>query len=561
MRIPLNEFEQYIDETILKRGLAYFEKDHVTAFTEISKGLYEALVEGTEEYTVFLHIKNNIIVENRCNCPYDLGPVCKHVAAVIFYLQQDNILEVDSNAVSKPRKKKTKPVTVQVRELLKTIPHNELMRFVEEHCKNDRKFRNVFLASFGHLGENQSKDFYQKQIRSILKAATGRDGWIGWRDMKYVVNTAEPLLKNAKRYLENNNLDNVFFISTALLEEMTEAFQYADDSNGDIGYFAESAMDLLYELTQEKLPERLRGQVFEYCISAFEEGVFSGWGWHLGMLDLACELTDKENEVDSILHCVDTIQGKYEIERAQTFKLKVLKRFKDAKEVEKYIDEHISNPSIRRDEIKKAFDSKNYESVIKLSKDGILSDEKNKPGLAKSWYNWLLKTAQAQKDVNKIIAYARFLFVDNFSAEQDYYQILKDNIPNDNWHSFLEDLIKEITPKTNWKYTEQIRKIYIKEQWWDRLFLMVKENPSLNNIEQNEKYLANNYAPELVKLYSDHITNYVEEYVGRNYYQTACRYLRRMKKLGGHDRVNELIELFREQYPKRRALQEELNRV
>jgi hypothetical protein len=87
--------------------------------------------------------------------------------------------------------------------------------------------------------------------------------------MKYVVNTTESFLENAKKYLANTNFENVFFISTALLEEMTEAFQYRDDSNGVLGYFINSAMELLSNLTQEKLSNSLKQELFEYCISSF----------------------------------------------------------------------------------------------------------------------------------------------------------------------------------------------------------------------------------------------------------------------------------------------------
>jgi uncharacterized Zn finger protein len=89
MKIPLNEFEEVIDETILKRGLAYFKGGAITDFLEISNGEYEALVSGTEEYTVQLVINKNIITEHNCDCPYDMGAVCKHVVAVIFHLPQD----------------------------------------------------------------------------------------------------------------------------------------------------------------------------------------------------------------------------------------------------------------------------------------------------------------------------------------------------------------------------------------------------------------------------------------------------------------------------------------
>ncbi len=45
MKIPLNQFEQYIDETILKRGLQYFKNGQVNEPEEISPGEYVAIVE------------------------------------------------------------------------------------------------------------------------------------------------------------------------------------------------------------------------------------------------------------------------------------------------------------------------------------------------------------------------------------------------------------------------------------------------------------------------------------------------------------------------------------
>lgn len=560
MKIPLNEFEQFIDEKILKRGLSYFKGGAITDFSEISNGEYEAIVSGTEEYTVQIEISNNTIVEHNCDCPYDMGPVCKHIVAVIFHLQQDE-LELNNPSLPKSKKKKTKSVSQQVKELLQAISHKELIEFVQENSKKDKKFRNYFLASFGHLSQNQSKEFYQKQIHSILQTATGRDGWIDWSGMKYVVNTTEPFLENAEKYLVNNNFQNVFFISTALLEEMTEAFQYGDDSNGDLGYFVESAMELLSKLAKEKLPETLKQEIFGYCISSFNKQLFKGWDWHLGILHIACDLIEKENDADIILNCLDTVNGEYERERAQSFKLNLIRQFKDEKEVEKYVNKHISNSSIRKQEIEKAFESKNFEKAIKLSKDGIKCDEQDKPGLAKDWYDWLLKIALAQNDTIKIIEYARFRLINSFGGTQDYYQILKNNIEDEKWHSFLEDIIKEITPENRWTYTDLIRKIFINEKWWDRLFLMLKQNLSMENIQQNEQYLSKDYSVELIEFYSEKITNYVEKYIGRNHYQTACKYLRRMKKLGGNTQVNKLIEFFRKQYPQRKALMDELNQV
>ena len=560
MEIPLNEFEQVINETILKRGLNYFKNGFVTDLVEISNGEFEATVLGTEDYTVQLKIQNSIIVEHNCNCPYDMGPVCKHIVAVIFYLQKD-LLQFHKNTTPKSRKKRTKSVTQQIKDLLKAIPKKDLNEFIEDHCKKDKKFRNYFLASFGHLVEDQSKEFYQKQIQSILKTASGRDGWISWHEMKYVVKAIQPFLDNSEKYLNNKNYENVFYISSALIEEMTKALQYSDDSNGELGYFIDVSMDFISTITQQDLTESFKNEVFNYCISSFNKGLFLGWDWHLGVLYIASDLAKNEKEADTIIKSLDTIDDQYEKEQAQFFKLRLLRKYKSTNEVDKFIEKHIGNSRIRNEELSKAFENKSFDKAIKLAKDGIVYDEKDKPGLVKDWYNWLLKIAQTQKDQTKIIEYARILLIDNFHPEQDYYQILKNDIVVEKWHPFLEELIKEISSTKGWRNTELTRKIFIKEEWWDRLFLMLKQNLTFENIRENEKYLAKDYSDELVTFYNNGIPDFLKNNIGRKYYQTACRYIRRMKKLGGTHEAKLMIENLRKEYPQRPALLDELNRV
>ena len=243
MEIPLDRFEEIIDDNILRRGLDYFQSRAIKDFSELSYGCYEAFISGTELYKAQLEIRNNTIIHFNCDCPYDLGPVCKHIVAVIFYLKQDE-LELSATTPKTTKAKKAQPINQQVKRLLDTISHEDLVKFVIENSKKDKKFRNCLLATFSHLNPNQSKAFYQSQIHSILKTAKGRDGWLDWAGMRDVVNATKPFLDNAEKYLEKNSFENVFFIGAALLEEMTAALQYSDDSNGDIGNYIDSAMNL-----------------------------------------------------------------------------------------------------------------------------------------------------------------------------------------------------------------------------------------------------------------------------------------------------------------------------
>ena len=122
MQIPFYQFEQVIDEKILQRGLTYFKKGHVHELEEVSPNTYEAIVEGTEDYTVRLTVENNVVTEYSCDCPYDLGPVCKHVAAVIFSLQEEELGFIKKTGKTKKAAqsgvKKSKSVATQIDELM-----------------------------------------------------------------------------------------------------------------------------------------------------------------------------------------------------------------------------------------------------------------------------------------------------------------------------------------------------------------------------------------------------------------------------------------------------------
>lgn len=566
MQIPLNQFEQYIDDTILNRGLQYFKKGRVHEPEEISPGEYEAVVEGTEDYTVQLTLKNGIIEEHVCDCPYDMGPVCKHIAAVLFYLQQDE-LELDKKTkTTKPTQSsksvKRKTVAQQVDELLEKASHDELKQFVREKASENAPFRNLFLSSFAQHNSDESKELYVKQVKSILKTASDRHGFIDWSASRIAGNAIDNLLESAQKQINNRNYKSAVFICTAVMEQMTEAMQYSDDSDGDISGSVDAAYEMLCTIAQEELTEEIRKTIIDYCFTSFDKQIYSDWDWHVGVLRLAAMLLKTEDETERLFKQIDKAQlSDYERENAQSLKYDILLKTKGENAAEKYLKQNITNSNLRREAIQKALKKKNYDKAISLAKDGVNYDLKDKPGLAKEWYDWLLKIAQAQNDTDRIIEYARLLFIDNYRNEQDYYQILKQYVNPEKWTAFVEIVIQDITNKKRWLDTGLIASIFIKEEYWDRLLELVRKTPDLNTIDHYEKYLSKHYANDIVALYSTGILNYMKNSMGRDHYQNACRYIRKIIKLGARDKANEIISYLRSEYPKRKALMEELDKV
>ena len=567
MQIPLDNFEQYIDNTILQRGYSYFKNGHVRELEEITPGKFQAIVEGTEDYTVSLRIRDGVITEHICDCPYDMGPICKHVVAVIFELQQEELGLKKQNSSSSGSRKKKKPVkrkTIadKVNELLEKVSHEELKDFVRETALENIPFRNSLLTAFPQHIAGDSKSAYKTQVRSILRAASKR-GFIDWSAAGYVGKAVSPLLDIAEKQLQKKNFMATINICTAVMEPLTDALQYSDDSGGYIGDNIMYASELLYQTAQSDLPEKIRQKLLNYCLTAIEKEIFEGWDWHTDMMHIAAELVKNEEEAGPLLNYLDEAEKKesdFFKETFQNIRYDILLKTKGEEVATTYLEQNITNSYLRRMAIQKAMDQKDFDKAVALAKDGIKYDRKERPGLVTEWNNWLLKIAQARQDTKEIIHYARLLLIDSFSNDQDYYQILKDHIPPDEWKPFVEQIVKEL--KSSSRYHEGLlANIFIREEWWDRLLDLVKEIGHPSTAEYYESYLKKLYPEDLAKIYEKGIFDSLKYTTGRKEYQSACRYIRKIKKLGLPEKANEIIDKLRELYPRRPALLEELNQV
>ena len=570
MEIPLSHFEEYIDEPILKRGLSYFKKGFVHEPAEIRPGDYEAVVEGSEDYTVKLSIKNRVITEHSCDCPYDMGSVCEHVAAVIFYLEQEELGLTQSTkkgsskkakaSSSKPSKRKT--IAQQVDDLLGKVTHDELILFVREQASKDSLFRDLLLASFAQYNPNESKALYTKQVNTLIKVARGKYGFLDASGAKYVSNELSSMLSLAEHYIHKGNHKSAFFICTAIMDELISALMCADDREGVLGNAIYAAYNTLFAIASKEPSEDIRKLILKYCFTSFDKRTFAGWDWHIGLLQLATCILDTEDEVEELFKRINSIpeSDEYEIKEAQKIKYCILLEKKGTKVAQKYLEQNIDNPSFRARAIQDALDQKDYEKATALANDGI-DQSSGYPGLIIDWYDWLLKIAESQNDTERIILYARYLLLKSHNPKRDYYQILKEIVPTEEWTNFVEAIVQEAMERKPYYRTDLVASIFIREEWWSRLLDLVKKEYTLDQLAKYEKLLAQHFPSELADLYAERIIRYVENHVGRSHYRTACKYIRKMIKLGARDKADEVISQLRQTHYRKKALMEELDNV
>lgn len=522
-KLHLDCFEDEINGRILERGYEYYLDGRVTNEGTVGDDLFFS-VEGNELYEVHLCIKGNEVVEYECDCPYDMGPVCKHIVACLYsLLGRDQKMEDSS--------------------------------------------------------EEQVTNPYERSILAAIDYA-GRRGFIDWNSARELGESAEELLEEAESAYCEGDYRLCIDICCPVLVHMCDALGYADDSNGDIGDPIRMAFDQLIQVAMaDDLDEATRQNLTGFCYESFKNNAFKGWDWHLGMMELAVELARNKDDAALVIDTLTTSYSnsngpdrsyheEYEYERAMSIILSAMQSFYPLEETDAFCHAHLNIRAFRDAAIERSIEDNQLDDAKRLAASGIEQDTKDKPGLVAHWMDYLLRIAIRENDRDSIIKYAELLWLDghisnwiDYGDESiDFYGLLKKTIDPEEWSSYIESFSEKLLASRCWQgmtYPD----LCIKEKWWSKLFKYVQESKSALTLKKYEKYLKKDYKDELISIYTSYIYDELKRGVGRGRYQQVCSYLRHINKLGGRSQSETIIKDLREKYPRRPALLEELDNV
>lgn len=139
--ISFPNFEGDIPKKLISRGFDYYEQDQVEEVEVLDDGEFSAIVQGTEEYEVYIKLGKNKVENQTCTCPYfeDWDNVCKHIVAVLYYIRDAEM----------HKEEYTTNITEEIKDLLAETKSKELRDFVLEYAKTHRDFRKDLFAEFG----------------------------------------------------------------------------------------------------------------------------------------------------------------------------------------------------------------------------------------------------------------------------------------------------------------------------------------------------------------------------------------------------------------------------
>ena len=172
-----HHFERSFSSTILKRGRAYYDSGRVhfleRAGSESQEEWY-ALVEGaSDEYEVEIRLMGDgSIASYDCDCPYDWGGPCKHIAAVLFKIREEVGMEEvkASSAQPKPATPNNEALMEAYEKLTETEQRLIKIAAVLGEPISQTKFAELFnMSNF----KNRRNNIYPADLKPVLQKLAG----------------------------------------------------------------------------------------------------------------------------------------------------------------------------------------------------------------------------------------------------------------------------------------------------------------------------------------------------------------------------------------------------
>ena len=522
--LHLDNLENEVYDLILERGSDYYLEGRVSP--EGKNGDWtEFTVKGTEPYSVRLKIAGNEVKEYICDCPYDMGPVCKHIAACLYYLR------------------------------------------AEQKKKSNKK-----ASTTGKMSPNE------KRLVSAIRHAKGRSGYIDWDSADDLGNVGHEILDEAEEAYGRGAYRSCAESCLLVLSYLTETLNYADDSSGYLGDAIRYSYDLLKRMATEKIiDEDTRKDLLTFCMDSFLTRKFGDWDWHMGMMELAESLASNEEEAKQIIEAIqkmcprDSSKDEYLSGHDYETGVSIILKLKESffpDEANSYMESHLDLNKIRDAAIDKALSHEDIDKARKLALDGIDNTPEGLPGVILHWQFRLFRIALIANDSKDIIRYAEQFWIEDFNLHwpndgdtcYDYYNIIKEIIGEASWPQYISTFSEKLHREAPW-FSKTYPELCVREKWWEKLLDFLAEKMNAGLLKDYEKYLKKDYSQELVNLYSRLVYKELGSGTGRRTYKEVCSYLRRMRKLGGEAQVQSTIADLRMKYPRRPALLDELDNV
>jgi len=556
----LNNFEEFIDSVILKRGKDYYYDDHVEFKYKIEDEYFYNVV-GTTIYETSIILTTNNETYTTCTCPYDFGPYCKHEVAVLFDLRE-NIEEYQNS---------------DLKELILKLSKEQIQEDLIEHISGCPSLGNKVFAKYGdskddtilkeinscfyrHYKANIDGRFYLKSFINELKIII--DSIIDEDNLGKTI----LIIQEIKHYLvELYNLisgDRSMF--SVYLGELSDLYSYSLKKYADKKeeQSIHEIVDVIQELFEQQveykygfLPNDLLEQLLSLSYNEYSKIVLDGLIETIKDSAFLYEYDEPYREgLDEDDYFDEDYDEDYDndndiLNQLDRFLYKYYLYYDNSQEADKILNRHLSNYDFFEIKVNSLIGNKKYIEAEKLLDKSF----------KERWYDreiaeLKIKLYNQTGNTNLLKKIYIELF-EKFNSLEYYKNLKKILNPKE-----LKDVFSEIRQNDyNKPYTnDDVIKILIYEERYNDALFHLKKHFSLIPRVYNE--IPQEYNDIKFEIYENHIYNIAKDAYGRGAYKKVCYEISKLKRLSKMS-VELIISNLKTTYSNKPAFLDELGEI
>lgn len=554
--IDLNEddLRQMCTKSSFDRGERYFEERRVR-IKQATPTSIKAVVSGTDDYQVEIELDEEF--SGKCNCPYDLDGLCKHIVATFLAVIRDDT-EIE------PLMKKSIFELEDNESLLRRADPDALRSFLLSEMQQRPDLQNRFKALFGKKGEGRSLNDYKDDVESLYDDIEDH-GYIPYgKDVDF-----SSLSDLAEIYIQKEDFLEAAKIYQALSEVIAEKMDEVDDSDGSYGEEFTDCLDAFTDcISTAGLDAKGRRPYLKYLFDRYLLGDpdYFQSDYSEALEKLCSEEADRRYCKELLKpHMPGEIPSEkdwgqhHDAIELLSMMLDLLLKLGEKDEfyglIEKYY--RASHDFCLRYAEKLLADGEKAKA-LKVAEEGVAIFKAHFTKDLRDFLSGIYKDSDPKKYRDTL--QSLFLQIGDWK----YYGLLKTASKPEEWQERLSKMLDHFAGgrSTDWSCRSKLIDIYLKENMYDHALKEVLARKNLPTLRQYQNDLSFRYPEQYFNAYRELIIPFADKDTGRKHYQEVVSYLNRMKCIDGYEgAVLEIIGHLRMEHRRKPAFIDEMKEL
>ena len=572
--MTIQNFDKFVDKTLVKQGKETFEKGKVSSLEELEDGLWVATVEEENAYEVEILLHKNTIRETSCSCEQKKKGVCLHMVAAFLAIEAKKQQEATKGKQGAKGKKDN------LKTLLEKISRTELEEFIKTYMTKNKVFKSDFELYF--IDKNENNDFGKKIAEIIEQTIKPRYRGGESRNLPDLNKEIKKHLKTINTYIGNSNYRDAFIFAKCIFVKLHEIIVKSSYLINTFINNTNKVLDIIIFLAEdERVPLSLKEVLFPFLLEQMVKNTELYEDYYDNKLPQAGrKLSITLQKEGDYLQAIDKVLDKNKIlgsvRRFYTIeKIKLLSQLGKQKEADKIIDKNIAHPFFRRMKVDMLIEKKDYKTAKECLEEGIieLKQRFGTENIVREWEELLLQIAKEEGDFDTMQEYyKKFAFYGD--GDSQYYDHWRSTYTAEEWEKVIGEEIK----KQETYYKEQKKRlsayrnvaaispilflIYQKEDMHEALWEKVKSTDIPTTLHYLN-YLKKYYAIEIMDKLCKEVIDFAENANYRIEYERIASYIRKMLDDASEEKekIIKLVEKLKQRNKKRYSFVQILNEI